>query len=865
MSVCSNRRCAQPNAGAEGRCITCNSLLVGRLLRDRYLVKEMVSRGGFGATYMVNDQDCFDEIRILKELRPISIENDEPDTGPRKETAERLFKREAQTLLNLNHPGIPKLYAYFIQDGYSYLLQEYIPGRTLAEMVEQRKENYAEKEARQLLAELAEILRYLHSQQPPIVHRDIKPQNLMRHTDGRLLLIDFGAVCRAANPEGHGQTLIGSPGYAPPEQIMGQPVPQSDLYAAGATVVRLLTGRHPSQLTNKTKQRIEWTSHAAVSRPFCDLINELLVLDPNRRLGSAAELARWLRELAAVPPVVTGGSTPVQPVSADDATITAIANSDSSTGLKRGREISRLTVIDIITALKGDVDINAGTFQRVPVPLLLSRCSQSRVSGLLSCTYNGVTKTIQFDQGAIVFATSSLKEERLSEQLLKRGRLTMAEYERATQCVDETGQRMGTVLLQLGIISIEELTPLVIEHVSNLVYSTFEWIEGNYIFNQCAPPPEAIKMPFSTADIIFEGIRRLENLELIKLWLGDFKQRFRTTADPLVLYQTVKLYPREAFVASRIDSAMSIEELLSYGGLPEDETLRTVCGLLAIGMLEQTGEIVSGELAQSMPVGNVLTSPDPLPQDFDFSTAAAFCYEVESKLHSIENTDAYGILEISRQASDMEVADAYKTLARKFHPDRHSQLLNYNLSLRTDLEKIFQALASAFSLLDTREKRNLYNTLSRSGKFRIDTTTTRVAAAKDAQSQTNESRSASLAAKPLVSNDAADWLRRGQENYQLGQYEQARLAFERATELAPQVAEYHFQLARALAHLVGSFLAAEAQFYRTLELAPNNADYYAEFGLFYQRFSLIDRAERMFEQCLKLNPHHPVGLRSRHK
>src|SRR5207245_902038 len=151
----------------------------------------------FGATYLVSDIDCFDEPRLLKELRPPS--GSEESDEARKETAERLFKREAQTLLNLNHPAIPKLYAYFIYDNFSYLLQEYIPGRTLAETVEERRENFSEEEARIFLAELAEILCYLHSKEPPIIHRDIKPQNLMRHTDGRLLLIDFGAVCRAAS------------------------------------------------------------------------------------------------------------------------------------------------------------------------------------------------------------------------------------------------------------------------------------------------------------------------------------------------------------------------------------------------------------------------------------------------------------------------------------------------------------------------------------------------------------------------------------------------------------------------------------------------------------------------------------------
>src|SRR5262249_61402439 len=123
-----------------------------------------------------------------------------------------------------------------------------LPGRTLLEEIEARNRVFNEMEARALLEELADILEYLHTRVPPIVHRDIKPQNLMRHESGRLLLIDFGAVCQAASHIGMSQTLIGSPRYAPPQQIFGPPLPQSDLYAAGATLLRPITGGPPSQL-----------------------------------------------------------------------------------------------------------------------------------------------------------------------------------------------------------------------------------------------------------------------------------------------------------------------------------------------------------------------------------------------------------------------------------------------------------------------------------------------------------------------------------------------------------------------------------------------------------------------------------------
>lgn len=858
LGNCSNAKCSYPHAGSLGRCLTCNSLLIGKLVRNRCYVQCLVSRGGFGATYLVNDQDCFDELRILKELRPASKDNKESEgsesnTAARKEMAERLFKREAQTLLRLNHSGIPRLQAYFLEEGFSYLLQEYIPGATLAEEVADRNEAYSEAEARKLLGEIADILAYLHKHDPPIVHRDIKPQNLMRHQDGRLLLIDFGAVCRAANQSSHSQTLIGSPGYAPPEQALGQPVPQSDLYAAGATIVRLLTGIHPSQLTNSRTNRLDWQKHVNVCPPFADIINRLLIRDPSKRLPSAEVLRQELHSLAAIPPLPLG-TGPALNFDADldnlpTATIGELHNENTS----EPREQIRTDAIipDLLTALDSLPRVDTGSISQHPVPLLLFKTYQQGLSGRLVFNYRKLTKTIYFDHGTIVFAASSQKDERLSEHLVRSGRLSTADFERATKIVDETGRRMGEVLLQLNIITIEELSPLVVEHVAHIAYSLFDWTSGDYQFISEDPVVEVIKMPISTADIIFEGVRRLNNFEIIQQWLGDFTRPLCTTGDPMLLYQAVTLDPREGFIVSRIDSAMSIEDLLSLGGLPENETLRTVCGLISIGMLALAD---TGKRKNSPPVANVLAYSDPAPPDFDFSTAATFCYEVEGKLHSIENSDAYGILETHRQATEGEITEAYNRLARKYHPDKHSQLLTYNLSLRKDLEHIFTVVADAYEML-------------KSGKYRSRGTSPLVEVTKASRLATPNTglpraNTASLANSASNAKTDSQWAKLGQEYYQKGSYDAARNAFNKAIELASMVADYHFQLARVLVHISGGFHEAEKEFYRALELSPENADYYAECGLFYQHFQLKEHARAMFNYCLGLNPNHPIALRS---
>lgn len=122
MSSCSNNRCFRPNAGETDRCLTCKALVTGTLVRNRYEIKQTIGWGGFGTTYLTKDKDRFNESCVLKELNLPSIDLFDPEFDNTLDTAERLFKREAQALLSLEHPGIPKLHAYFNYNNDSYLV-----------------------------------------------------------------------------------------------------------------------------------------------------------------------------------------------------------------------------------------------------------------------------------------------------------------------------------------------------------------------------------------------------------------------------------------------------------------------------------------------------------------------------------------------------------------------------------------------------------------------------------------------------------------------------------------------------------------------------------------------------------------------
>lgn len=210
----------------------------GTLLDGRYSVVRPIKAGGMGAVYEAKDRMVGDRLCALKQML-----DPEACTSERQVSIDR-FVSEVQVMQSLSHPGIPKIYSSFVCDNSFFFAMEYIEGKDLAtKLSEEGNPGLPVESVVGWALQTLDALKYLHSRNPAITHRDIKPSNLLlRKKDQRLLLIDFG-ISRVSNPaEGF---WIGTPGYAPAEQQQGQPEPRSDLYALGASMHELLTGRKP--------------------------------------------------------------------------------------------------------------------------------------------------------------------------------------------------------------------------------------------------------------------------------------------------------------------------------------------------------------------------------------------------------------------------------------------------------------------------------------------------------------------------------------------------------------------------------------------------------------------------------------------
>lgn len=224
------------------------ALKTGAVLRGRYRIRERIGQGGMGNIYLAEDQRLVGRRCALKEVEhdrsvPIKI---------LKETREQ-FLREATILARLDHPNLPKVSDFFTIGARDYLVMDYIPGQDLrSSMMEKRQRgNFLnETDVLHWANQLCAALKYLHTQDPPLVHRDIKPSNLKVTPDGVLKLVDFGLV-KALAPDEMTVTVIQGRGtalYTPLEQYGGDGLhtdARSDIYALGATLYHLLTNTSP--------------------------------------------------------------------------------------------------------------------------------------------------------------------------------------------------------------------------------------------------------------------------------------------------------------------------------------------------------------------------------------------------------------------------------------------------------------------------------------------------------------------------------------------------------------------------------------------------------------------------------------------
>jgi tetratricopeptide (TPR) repeat protein/ribosomal protein L40E len=261
------------------------------LLNGRYQLERRIGQGGMGAVYKAIDTSFNNRYVALKEMSRAGL------TPTGFQVAEEAFHREANLLAGLLHRNLPRIYDHFTENERSYLVMDFIEGQTLEEYLERRGSGPLPVE--QVLEwgeELCEVLSYLHSQQPPVIFRDLKPSNVMIDKGGYIFLIDFG-IARLFKPgQSYDTVAFGSPGYAAPEQYgKAQSSPRSDIYSLGALLHCLLTGVDPSERPFAFRSASQLNPE--VPPDLEDLLEQMLEMNAERRPASIQEVLNTLRLL----------------------------------------------------------------------------------------------------------------------------------------------------------------------------------------------------------------------------------------------------------------------------------------------------------------------------------------------------------------------------------------------------------------------------------------------------------------------------------------------------------------------------------------------------------------------------------------
>ncbi len=303
MTQCLNPDCLESNPPETIFCHSCDEKIV---LAERYRALKIIGRGGFGRTFL-----AVDEFKPSKPFCVIKQFLPQAQGTENLSKAALLFAQEAERLDTLGrHPQIPELLAYFTQDNRQYLVQEFIDGQTLQQELAWSGA-FDERKILELLKSLLPVLEFIHSQQ--VIHRDIKPENIIRRKndnqypvrassspENNIVLVDFGiakfATKTALAVTG---TIIGSEGYAPPEQAMGKATFSSDIYSLGVTCIHLLTEVEPFKLFDVSEGEWIWRNYlkSSVSDELGNLLDKMIVGATKKRFQNPGEILSLINQI----------------------------------------------------------------------------------------------------------------------------------------------------------------------------------------------------------------------------------------------------------------------------------------------------------------------------------------------------------------------------------------------------------------------------------------------------------------------------------------------------------------------------------------------------------------------------------------
>lgn len=528
------------------------------------------------------------------------------------------------------------------------------------------------------------------------------------------------------------------------------------------------------------------------------------------------------------------------------------------------------------------------------LPGLLRTLYVGRRTGLLHFSRDDERRSVRFRRGQIARAETNVEAERLGETLVEQRELSREDLARATEVVIRDGKKLGAVLQELGIMSRDRLDGALAVHVREMLRRLFTWTEGSFSFEELqseVPVDGDISMRLSTGELILEAVAAIQDPDVVRRELGDVGRSLSLSLDPMLRFQNITLTPSDGFLLSRVDGRLTAREVMDLTGMPAEEAERSLFGLLSVGVVEYGSQAVAstGRPAPAPPRREEPSRPAPPPPGrpagapaptqrppappatrvepkpaapaapppaskappAGLQGAAEKRRQIETLFDGLKTLSHFEVLEIERSADEAQVKAAYFSMARRFHPDSHTDPALADLEEK--IEAIFIRVGEAYAVLRDRQKRTEYE--MRLPRFRGAAGAAPTPAPEpDAPTGPDPYQAAAI---------IGDALKRTAKLFEEGKYFDAIQLLEQALPHAPNVKTAHklrIPLARAYAKNPHWGKRAEEQILEILSEDPKNVDATLTLASLYRDKGLKARSLSMYRKVLELAPDHPVAL-----
>lgn len=470
-----------------------------------------------------------------------------------------------------------------------------------------------------------------------------------------------------------------------------------------------------------------------------------------------------------------------------------------------------------------------GNIKDLSLTKILVSLNRNRKTGTLITKNPVFTKEVYLMKGDAIFASSTYEDDRLGEMLIKAGKITLEQYDESVELLKKTGKRQGAILVERGYLSPKDLFWGVKYQVKEIIYSMFQFEDADYEFKEGEiPQQEVITLKMSMGNLIYEGVKRIDNWTRIKKEMPHADTVLKLSTDPVILFQDIELSQQDRKMLSIIDGTKTIKQLISSSWIGSFEATKILYVLWSMGVVKERGEeeeriIEAVEEAEEMLSFEEILQPVPEEE-------GAFIQKVEELYMRLDSMSDRELLEVDEDADEETMKKQYYRLTREFHPDRYFS--SADPTMKDKLTAIFDAIESAYETL--REP------------------------AKKAEPVKKKEEPASVQEKPgeeiTTSQDAEKHFKQGVGAFKKKDFKSAIKLLREATRLRPKQAKYWSYLSLFLTKIPDKQKEAEDALREAITLEPYNPEHYVNLGMIYLKGGSKKKARNQFEKALKFDP-----------